>query len=196
MKMKRLIFLVFLWMGSTSTVLGSGGAVQKFWSKSMPDNMIWWGPYFFIPVCGVGSFILPRDSWLSTYFASALNSTFSSSAPLSTTFNVSECIGPKEFVQNDDLEKFAKDNMELLASNIADGGGETLAAFAELAGVPESERGRFYRIMQNNYALIFPAGTGNVDVYDVVQSIGWVTADRGITNNFAREFTVESALSF
>ncbi|HXX53617.1 MAG TPA: DUF3015 family protein, partial [Thermodesulfovibrionales bacterium] len=71
------------------------------------------------------------------------------------TAGTAECQQPKKFASNEKVKEFALVNMDNLARDIAQGRGETLDAFAELAGVPPGDRPAFYGKLQANFTRIY-----------------------------------------
>ena len=57
------------------------------------------------------------------------------------------------------VSEFTGENMDRLAADVAAGEGETLAALGDLMGIAAADRDRFYGVMQQNFARIFPSTT-------------------------------------
>jgi hypothetical protein len=68
------------------------------------------------------------------------------------------CEQPDNIIKNDRLLAFTRDNLDLLARDIAFGGGETLDTMAELMEVPEAERRVLYSQLQQKFDYIFNTG--------------------------------------
>ncbi len=121
--------------------------------------------------CGLGTMLFgdaADDSILLQSFAVTTNGTFGNQT-FGITSGTSECERPSSFVQNEKLEKFVLANLDNLARDIARGGGETLTALADLMEVPAAEREAFFRTLQANFDVIFPAA--DVEYAHVVDSI-------------------------
>ena len=69
------------------------------------------------------------------------------------TTGTSGCNPSGVFASNEELNNFAGQNLEKLASDVSKGGGETLDAFADLAGV--ADKPTFFAAAQANFGKIF-----------------------------------------
>ncbi|MEK7772991.1 MAG: DUF3015 family protein, partial [Deltaproteobacteria bacterium] len=82
------------------------------------------------------------------------------------------CKQPSKVVSNDRLNKFVAENMDELAKDIASGGGESLDAVAELAGVPAEKKAGFYASLQANFTKIYPSvDVRSADVIDNIANV-------------------------
>lgn len=148
--MKLLILVLSL---ASSVGLSQSYPLMRVLQKDFPDNMV--GPF---AACGLGSYIFPDYSWLSSPPASTTNVTFSTSAPTTTTMNSSDCKGPKRLVENkEEIFHFANENIEQLAQDIANGAGESLDALAELMNIPPLDRDNWKLALKKDFSIIFPS---------------------------------------
>ncbi len=65
------------------------------------------------------------------------------------------CEQPANIIKNDRALAFTRDNLDVLARDIASGGGETLDTLAELLEVPAANRSTLYPRLQENFNTIF-----------------------------------------
>src|SRR5690554_2646593 len=113
--------------------------------------------------CGLGT-VLWGDkadgSVISQSLQATTNGTFGNQ-----TFGISSgtlgCEQPANILKNDRALAFTRDNLDILARDIAFGGGESLAALAELLEVPAAERALLYTRLQDNFSVIFDTGEEN-----------------------------------
>jgi hypothetical protein len=121
--------------------------------------------------CGVGSLLslgTPNDSILLQAFQATTNGTLGNQT-FGITSGTSECTPPKKFVQNERLNEFVHANLDTLAKDIAQGGGESVRTLAELMQVAPEKREAFYRNLQTHFTEIFPRE--NVEYAEVVDTI-------------------------
>ena len=99
------------------------------------------------------------------------NMVFSSTAPVTTTFNASECKGPKTIVYQKfhEVQEYVVANMDPLATQIAAGQGELVTGLAELMQISINDRARFNTTLQKNFRAIYPST--QVEAGDVVDQI-------------------------
>lgn len=74
-----------------------------------------------------------------------------------------------------DVSEFTNDNMDRLAADMAAGEGETLATVGNIIGIAPEDRQHFNRVMQQNFARIYPTTTTTAD--EVVASMQAVMAE-------------------
>lgn len=106
--------------------------------------------------CGVGTNAMKGQKGLGPKLAGSCTNglTFQS---ISITFGLVGCNGRNEVTTADaELRKFASGNFDRLLRDMANGEGETLAAFSLLLGVPEVDQGRFFAFAQGHFADLFP----------------------------------------
>ena len=121
--------------------------------------------------CGLGTMLFEggaNDSSLLQAFQATTNGT-SGAQTFGISSGTSECDQPKKFVQNERLNEFVYANLDTLAKDIAQGGGESVQTLAELMQVAPEKREAFYRNLQTHFAEIFPRE--NVEYAQVVDTI-------------------------
>ena len=125
---------------------------------------------------GLGTLLfeaVDNDGLLSQTAAATTNASFGSQ-----TFAItSGTSGAKKWdgiVENRDLKDYVRDNMDILARDMAAGSGEALTTLAELAGVAEIDRPAFYAKLQANYSRIFTSADVTSD--QVLANIGSTVA--------------------
>jgi hypothetical protein len=74
-----------------------------------------------------------------------------------------------DFVQNKPLRQYVEENLDSLARDMAAGQGESLAAVAELAGIPVEQRAAFYAKCQSRFSEVF--ASENVTSDEVVAGL-------------------------
>lgn len=121
--------------------------------------------------CGLGTVLFQgsaNDSSLLQAFQATTNGT-SGNQTFGISSGTSECKQPEKFAQNERLNEFVYANLDTLAKDIAQGGGESVQTLAELMQVPPEKREAFYRNLQTHFAEIFPRE--NVEYAQVVDTI-------------------------
>ena len=110
--------------------------------------------------CGLGTILWEGNadgSVMSQTLQATTNGTFGNQT-FGITSGTSGCEQPDNIIKNDRLLAFTRDNLDLLARDIAFGGGETLDTMAELMEVPATEREVLYSHLQDNFNNIFNTG--------------------------------------
>ena len=110
--------------------------------------------------CGLGTALFKNnadDSVLLQIIQLSVNTfgVLSLVPTIGITVGTAECQQPKKFASNEKVKEFTLVNMDNLARDIAQGRGETLDAFAELAGVPSEDRPAFYGTLQAGFSDIY-----------------------------------------
>lgn len=105
--------------------------------------------------CGLGTMIFKdKDGLVYQVLAVTTNGTSGNQ-----TFGISsgtlDCERPESFVSNKKINKFVAENMDNLATDIAQGNGEYLDTLAMLMEVPPVERTAVYSKLQRNFSNIF-----------------------------------------
>jgi hypothetical protein len=121
--------------------------------------------------CGLGTALFQanaNDSSLLQAFQATTNGTLGNQT-FGISSGTSECNQPKKFVQNERLNEFVSANLDTLAKDIAQGGGESVQTLAELMQVAPEKREAFYRNLQTHFTEIFPRE--NVEYAQVVDTI-------------------------
>jgi hypothetical protein len=106
--------------------------------------------------CGLGNMLFANESSKSNdivwqVLGVTVNGTGSGTFAITT--GTSGCNPSGVFASNEELNNFAGQNLDQLASDMSKGGGETLDAFADLAGV--SDKPAFFAATQANFGKIF-----------------------------------------
>jgi len=125
--------------------------------------------------CGLGTMLFKGNADNSVVlqtFQATTNGIYGNQT-FGITTGTSDCAQPKNFVSNQQLNEFMVANMDNLARDIAQGRGETLDAFAELAGIPAEKRPEFYAQLQSGFARIFTSS--NVQMAGVMDNIAAVS---------------------
>ena len=107
--------------------------------------------------CGLGSVMLKEnkgDSLLIQLVATFLNG-ICGNQTFGITSGTLGCDKPAKLVRNEVMDKYVADNMDNLAVDIAAGGGESLDALAEIAGVSVDKKATLYAELQKNFDNIF-----------------------------------------
>jgi hypothetical protein len=105
--------------------------------------------------CGVGTQAMKGRKGIGPHLAGSFTNaiTFQS---ISITFGTMGCNARDEVTADAELRKFAAGNFDRLLRDMANGEGETLAAFSLLLGVPEREQSGFFAFAQSHFAELFP----------------------------------------
>jgi hypothetical protein len=123
--------------------------------------------------CGLGSALIQdNDSLLAQLAMTLLNSTLGNQT-FGMTSGTSNCKQATNFVSNE-LQRFVEANMDVLASDIAMGEGESLDTLAELMEIPTADRVEFKSTLQANFSDIYVSE--NVDAAGVIDNIITVTS--------------------
>ncbi|MDR2904594.1 MAG: DUF3015 domain-containing protein [Helicobacteraceae bacterium] len=104
--------------------------------------------------CGLGYMLFSKEKpndFALNLVASIVNATGMQSFGVTT--GTSGCNPGGVWAQNETLNNFASQNLEKLAADMAKGEGETLDAFADLAGV--NDKPAFFAATQANFDKIF-----------------------------------------
>jgi hypothetical protein len=101
--------------------------------------------------CGVGSHIWEGRSGWAPWLAASITNWFTFKG-ISTTFEIAGCTEENNLLRR--LFAYTDTNLDHLAVEMARGEGEHLDVFAALLDVPEGDRPRFGRLMQENFASV------------------------------------------
>ena len=121
--------------------------------------------------CGLGTMLWGNNadgSSVSQAFQATTNGTFGAQT-FGISSGTSECKQPSSFVQNKELNKFVRSNMDNLAKDIAEGRGETLDTLAELLRIAPARKAQFVANVQANFSRIY--SSDKVEFADVVDGI-------------------------
>ncbi|MDR2904592.1 MAG: DUF3015 domain-containing protein [Helicobacteraceae bacterium] len=105
--------------------------------------------------CGLGYMLFTKEKpndLVMNIVASTFNGTLGNQT-FGMTTGTSGCNPGGVWAQNEELNNFASQNLEKLAADMAKGEGETLDAFADLAGV--NDKPAFFAATQANFDKIF-----------------------------------------
>jgi hypothetical protein len=120
--------------------------------------------------CGLGSVLFGSQPGGVQIFAATTNGTFGNQT-FGITTGTLNCGDPIWEIGSTDmkqLKQFVAQNMDPLASDIAQGQGETLDAFAELLQIPASERAQFASTLQLSFEQLFTSE--NVVMAEVIDN--------------------------
>lgn len=124
--------------------------------------------------CGLGSMVLEdanTDSLLMQMVVTILNG-ICGNQTFGITSGTLGCEKPSKIVKNEIMDKYVADNMDNLAVDIASGGGESLDALSEIAGIDDGKREVFQLTLQNNFDVIFMSeNTTHKTVVDQINTI-------------------------
>ncbi|HXE98329.1 MAG TPA: DUF3015 family protein [Dongiaceae bacterium] len=123
--------------------------------------------------CGLGSLLFKDQPGIVQIFAATTNGTFGNQT-FGITSGTLNCGAGVLKSQNGKAAEFAAANMDNLARDIAQGKGESLAAFAELMNVPASQQAAFNLKLQQNFDKIFTSD--KVVAAQVVDTVSQLTA--------------------
>ncbi len=113
--------------------------------------------------CGLGTVLWGNNADGSIMFQSlqATTNGLFGNQTFGITTGTLGCEQPERIVSGERTFEFASANMDLLARDIALGGGESLETLAELLQIPAEQRSAFYARLQANFAQIFLTGEEN-----------------------------------
>ncbi|NBU21309.1 DUF3015 domain-containing protein [bacterium] len=134
-------------------------ASSSAWAK----DLNWTRPYG-MAGCGLGSKIMGKNS--GQIFAATTNGTFANQL-FGITFGTLDCVDNPNTTVAARLDYFVSGNSIALASDIAKGGGETLASVSELMGCSASSN--VGKVLKQNYKSIYPSqDVGPIQVTDSI----------------------------
>lgn len=125
--------------------------------------------------CGAGTLLFNGQSGLAPQvLAVTTNGTFGNQ-----TFGISSgtlgCDTEGTIIASARLNKFASQNLEKLAQNMAVGEGESLATLAHMIGIAEADKAAFFAATKTHFDSIFAAD--DVTAHDVLVALEAVMAD-------------------
>jgi len=106
--------------------------------------------------CGLGSIVLGKSKGIMQVFAATTNGT-SASQTFGITTGTSNCAGGKEAAAIQGQQDFIANNLAPLSKEMAQGQGETLAAFTETLGCEASIAPAAQAQLQKDHHKIFAA---------------------------------------
>jgi len=124
--------------------------------------------------CGLGTILWEGKadgSVISQSLQVTTNGTFGNQT-FGITSGTLGCEQPANIIKNDRALAFTRDNLDLLARDIAAGNGETLETLAELLEIPAADRGEAFSRLQGNFNNIFINGEdSSAEVIDRIINI-------------------------
>ncbi|WP_341582747.1 DUF3015 domain-containing protein [Marinobacter metalliresistant] len=106
------------------------------------------------PGCGVGAMIWKGQSGIAPHvLAATTNATFGNQTFGMTTGTLG--CQTNQSVQS--MAMYMDSNIDKVARDMSRGGGENLDTLAVLLGVDEADRDSFRKVLQDNFATIFPS---------------------------------------
>ena len=120
---------------------------------------------------GLGTMLFEAMGYTDTVLGHTLAATTNGSLSNNAFFITSGTGGANsvDFVQNKPLRQYVEENLDSLARDMAVGQGESLAAVAELAGIPVAQRAAFYANCQSRFSEVF--ASENVTSDEVVAGL-------------------------
>lgn len=113
------------------------------------------------PGCGWGQMVWKGQSGLLAHTAAATTNGTSMNQWFGITSGTAGC-SDKAVVMNDaERRTFVANNLDSLAQDIAQGGGEHLTVLASLMGVAKSDEAAFFHVAQSNYSVLFSSTETN-----------------------------------
>jgi hypothetical protein len=104
---------------------------------------------------GLGTMIFEGHNALLSQISAATTNGSSGNQTFAITSGTSDAKPYDGFVKNEQINNFVKDNMDVLAREMAAGAGESVDTLAELMAVPADQRGTFAKALQSNFGEIF-----------------------------------------
>lgn len=118
--------------------------------------------------CGLGSIVLGKSKGIMQVFAATTNGT-SASQTFGITTGTSNCASPKESAAIKQQEDFIANNLAPLSKEMAQGNGETLAAFTSTLGCDAAIAPVAHAQLQKSHGRIF-AAPGALAVLDAAKA--------------------------
>ena len=125
--------------------------------------------------CGLGTMVFDGQSGVGPQVLAVTTNGTSGNQTFGISSGTLGCDSTGTVDHMAEVSEFTKDNMDRLAADVAAGEGETLAAVADLLDVAAADRDRFYGVMQDNFARLFPSTTATAG--EVVASMQAVMAE-------------------
>ncbi len=117
--------------------------------------------------CGLGSMLFEKNTKVHQVLAATTNGTFGTTT-FGITSGTSNCTGGGVARADKEREMFVEANFETLTTEMAQGKGETLAAFGSLLGCTDSAK--FGAFAQSNYAGTFSKASTPAELLGVVEN--------------------------
>ncbi|BCS95052.1 hypothetical protein DSLASN_06840 [Desulfoluna limicola] len=106
--------------------------------------------------CGLGKVLIGEKQGLAWNLLGTFLNGISGNQTFGMTTGTLECGGTQNLVENSHFDIFVADNMDHLAVDIASGGGESLDALVEIAGVAPMLRSSLSAELQGHFDAIYP----------------------------------------
>jgi len=121
------------------------------------------------PGCGVGAMIWKGQSGIAPHvLAATTNGTFGNQTFGMTTGTLG--CQTNQSVQS--MAMYMDSNIDKVARDMSRGNGENLDTLAVLLGVDEADRDSFRKVLQDNFATIFPSSdTTSVEAVDAIVAL-------------------------
>lgn len=121
--------------------------------------------------CGLGWEVFKKNSLISSWLRSSTNMIASNS--IAMTVGTSGCAKHDIVQKEHEAEYFAEANYQKLESEMAEGKGEHIVAFAKIMGCSDAQAAKAGALLQNNYERVFssdkvPPGTMLKQTADVI----------------------------
>ena len=108
------------------------------------------------PGCGLGQTVWKGKTGLSAHSSAATTNGTMSNQLFGLTSGTLGCDSENAVVQNDfEKKQFVAANIDSLAQDVAQGGGDHLQSLASLIGIEEQDQSKFFLTTQANYENIF-----------------------------------------
>lgn len=121
------------------------------------------------PGCGVGAMVWKGQSGIAPHVLAATTNGIFGNQTFGMTTGTLGC-QTNESVQS--MAMYMDSNIDKVARDMSRGSGENLETLAVLLGVEESDRGEFSRLLQDNFASIFPnADTTSDQAVDAIVAL-------------------------
>lgn len=104
---------------------------------------------------GLGTMIFEGHNGLVSQISAATTNGSFGNQTFAITSGTSDAAPYDGFVKNEQINNFVKDNMDVLARDMASGSGESLDTLAELMAVPADKRDVFAKDLQSNFGEIY-----------------------------------------
>lgn len=122
--------------------------------------------------CGLGKVMIGDKEGLGYNLLGTFLNSLSGNQTFGMSSGTLECGKTEKIVMNQKLDIFIKDNMDNLAVDIASGGGESLNALVEIAGVDKTLRPSLSAELQGNFDAIYPdARVSHTHVSNTIREI-------------------------
>ena len=112
------------------------------------------------PGCGVGAMVFKGQSGIAPHVLAATTNGIFGNQTFGMTTGTLGC-NTNESIQS--MAMYMNSNVDKVARDMSRGSGENLETLAVLLNVDEADRGEFYRLLQDNFATIFPSSDTTSD---------------------------------